>query len=169
MIYKATLDKTAKAVTAIVFILFISLVILPQFKEETVGTQASSFLGILFIVILITTYYFSIKSYQITENELIIKRPFDKVIFNKSVIKNVVKIDNVNIFLSVRTFGSGGVFGYFGTFWNKKFGNMTWYATRTDNVIIIETISNKKILITPDDYVKFYDQITSTFSLDKTV
>lgn len=169
MIYNATLDKASRAITVMFFVLFFIIAILPHFAAKSAGNQAYLLISIPFFVILSITYCFSIKSYQITENDVVINRPFDKVILDKSIIKNVSAIQNVNILLSIRSFGSGGMFGYFGIFWNKKFGKMTWYATRTNNVIIIETNLNKKILLTPNAHKKFFKELTASYNLDKGV
>ena len=32
---------------------------------------------------------------------------------------------------------------------------MTWYATRQDRTVLVETVDGKKIIITPDEAEKF--------------
>ena len=66
----------------------------------------------------------------------------------------------------MRKFGSGGVFGYIGKFWNKQQGNMIWYATDMKNPVMIETKNGKKIVLTPDDREQFLEQFTT---LEKTI
>jgi len=64
----------------------------------------------------------------------------------------------------MRLFGSGGLFGYFGLFWNREFGTMTWYATRRDQAIMIITSSHKKLVITPDEtdaFMQAYASLTT--------
>lgn len=51
----------------------------------------------------------------------------------------------------IRTFGVGGLFGYFGKYYANRIGNMTLYATQRKNRILIITKQHKKIVITPDD------------------
>jgi len=69
-----------------------------------------------------------------------------------------LKLESGKLTYSVRTFGVGGLFGYFGKFWNKEYGNMTWYATRRDKAIMIITKENKKIILTPDEVEKFINE-----------
>lgn len=52
---------------------------------------------------------------------------------------------------TIRTFGNGGLFGYFGKFYNAAFGKMTWYATRRNNYLVLSTSENGKIVLTPDN------------------
>ena len=51
----------------------------------------------------------------------------------------------------IRTFGSGGLFGYFGQFNYKGIGNVTLFATQKRNRVFIKTKQGRKIIITPDD------------------
>jgi hypothetical protein len=52
---------------------------------------------------------------------------------------------------TIRTFGVGGLFGYFGKFHTPGIGHSTFYATQRKNKILIVTSNDKKIVITPDD------------------
>ena len=56
---------------------------------------------------------------------------------------------------AVRIFGVSGLFGYWGKFSNTKLGSMTWYSTRRNNAVLITTIYNKKIVLTPNEPEKF--------------
>lgn len=160
MIYKATLDKTAKLLTIGITILFIGIAIGPKLFSKSENTE----IPIVVIIILFLTYGisygFSPKSYEINENSVVINRLFKNVIVNHSQIKNVLKLENGKLSWSIRTFASGGLFGYFGTFWNKEFGNMIWYATRKDKAIMVITNNNQKIILTPDETDKFINEFT---------
>ena len=46
---------------------------------------------------------------------------------------------------------SGGLFGFFGEFKNPVYGEMTWYATRSNHFVMLETMNDQKIVLTPDD------------------
>lgn len=69
----------------------------------------------------------------------------------RSHIKSLQLLDKKKLKGAIRTFGVGGLFGYYGKFANSTLGSMTWYATRMDKAILIETIANKKIIVTPDE------------------
>jgi hypothetical protein len=64
-------------------------------------------------------------------------------------------LDKETLSWSVRVFGVGGFFGYFGKFANTKLGTMIWYATPKDNIVLVEMLNNKKIILTPDEPEKF--------------
>ena len=155
MIFKATFDTAAKVVTIGITILFIAIAVGPQLVNKSANNSAPILISLLLFTIYGIAYIFSPKYYEITESSIVIKRPFKSISINRDTIKNLLVLENGNEIAAIRTFGVGGLFGYFGKFWNKQFGNMTWYATRRNKAIMIITLSNQKIVITPDDVETF--------------
>ena len=148
MTYKTSLDNLAKVITIIITILF-AVIIVGQFsliKDE--GKSVPTFTTILLSLIYFGTFSFKPISYKLTDDKLIIHRPlFD--------IKNVEQLDKEKLSWALRIFGVGGLFGYWGKFINTKLGSMTWYATRRNNAVLVTTIYNKKIVLTPNEPEKF--------------
>ena len=166
MVFKSSLDKTQKIITVAIIHLFTVLFFLgfPFSGKENITN--SLLIGLLFLVITIVAYAFSTKSIELNQNDLCVKRPFDKVILLRSDIIKIQKIEYKDLSSSLRTFGCGGLFGYFGKFWNKQQGSMTWYVTDMKNPVMIETKNGKKIVLTPDDREQFLEQFTA---LEKTI
>jgi hypothetical protein len=160
MIFKATLDNTAKFLTIGITILFFGIIIVPKLFGKNGNNEVSIILIIILCLTYGISYALSPKSYELNESSVIINRPFKNVILNRSQIKSILKLENGKLTWSIRTFGVGGLFGYFGKFWSKEFGNMTWYATRRDKAIMIITKENKKIILTPDEVEKFINEFT---------
>lgn len=160
MIFKATLDKTSKLLTVGITLLFLGITIGPKLFGKPGNTEIPIFISFVLFLTYVISYSFSPKSYEINETNVIIKRAFNNVTLNRSQIKDILKIENGKLYWSIRTFGVGGLFGYFGKFWSKEFGNMTWYATRRDKAIMIITKENKKIVLTPDEVEKFINEFT---------
>lgn len=158
MIYKATLDKTAKLLTIGITIIFIGIAVGPKLFSRSENTEMPIVLIIIIFLTYGISYGFSPKSYEINDNNVVINRLFKNVIINRSQIKDVLKLEKGKLTWSIRTFASGGLFGYFGTFWNKEFGNMTWYATRKNKAIMLITSNNKKIILTPDEIDQFINE-----------
>jgi hypothetical protein len=50
---------------------------------------------------------------------------------------------------AVRTFGNGGLFGYYGWFW-KKGGAFRLFATRRDRLVEI-VVGGKRVVVSPDE------------------
>jgi hypothetical protein len=139
-------------------ILFIGIAIGPILFSKSENTEMPIVLIIILFLTYGISYGFSPKSYEINDNDLVINRLFKNVIIHRSQILNVSKLENKKLSWSIRTFASGGLFGYFGIFWNKEFGNMTWYATKKDKAIMLITSNSKKIILTPDDIDQFINE-----------
>ena len=155
MTYKTSLDDLAKVITIIITILFAGIIV-GQFsliKDE--GKSVPTFTTILLSLIYFGTFSFRPISYKLTDDKLIIHRPLFDIKIKRTEIKNVEQLDKEKLSWAMRIFGVGGLFGYSGKFINTKLGSMTWYATRRNNAVLVTTIYNKKIVLTPNEPEKF--------------
>ena len=117
----------------------------------------------IFILVLIYLIVFLYRPicYTITNDLLIIHRPLTDIKIARKDIHNIELLDKVRLKGTIRTFGVGGLFGYWGKFTNSKIGEMIWYATRRDNAVLVTTFGNKKIVLTPDEPGLFVSTIRS--------
>jgi hypothetical protein len=145
LIYKASLDKTAIIITNIITLIFGALIVF-----NFLLSLAIILLLIYFICLLLKPI-----NYQITEKELIIHRLIKNVHIKRSEIESLEVLEKSALSGSIRIFGVGGLFGWYGRFANKQLGTMTWYVTRRDKPILILTKSNKSIIISPDEVETF--------------
>lgn len=161
MYYKASLGNSAKIITAIVGTIFIASM-LPGILISRNGNDVIPYgIALLCISVLVFTKGYSTSGYEINDGMLKIKRPFGAKIFDMQQFKMAEKIATKEIRYSFRTFGNGGLFGYYGKFWNKKFGSMTWCATNLKNAVLIRLNDGRKIIVTPDDPELFLAAIRS--------
>jgi hypothetical protein len=150
-IFSASMDSFAKNITSILPLIILVFVLIPlNSKNENDIIESIIPFAIVFLVYLFCFLYRPI-DYRTTDNKLIINRLIKKVILDKSEILNVVLLTNEDLKWTIRTFGVGGLFGYFGKFRNSKIGNMTWYATRRNQAILINLNDGQRIVITPDN------------------
>ena len=155
MTYKTSLDNFAKVVTIVTTILFAAIIV-GQFsliKDE--GRSVPIFTTIILLLIYFGTFLFRPISYKLTDDKLIIHRPLSDIKIIRAEIQNVEQLDKEKLSWAFRVFGVGGLFGYWGKFSNTKLGSMTWYATRRNNAVLVTTIYNKKIILTPNEPEKF--------------
>lgn len=147
MKYTASFDLWNRGTTIFVFVLLLA---------------ASGFIlynrpGIRYLTLLliwavpIVSYAFSPQYYIIEDKRVIIKRLVSSVVINRAEIKSVDIIPQDDMKWTLRVFGSGGFFGYYGKFSNKKFGMMTWYTTQRKNYVMLTLESGEKIVLTPDN------------------
>jgi len=156
MIFKASLDKTAIGITIFIAALFACIIgiVYAIYASKGALYPVYSF-AIILLMIYCLAFAFHPTAYKITGDELIIYRPIWNVRIKRTAIKSIAIVDKNEINGAVRTFGVGGVFGYYGCFANYTLGSMTWYATRKDTAVLITTTNNKKIVVTPDEPEQF--------------
>lgn len=151
MYFKASLDIFSKITTAAVAGLLLILIVFQIVPFTQINYWSIGLSGSLYLALFLVTYGFHTTGYEITDTELIIKRPFKNKIYDRSSIAQVVPIENSVLRKSIRTFGVGGVFGYWGKFANVKYGVTTWYATRRKDAVLVAFTTNHKIVLTPND------------------
>jgi Bacterial PH domain len=155
MTYKTSLDNLAKGITIGVTILF-AIIIIGQYSIiKDAGQAIPIYTTVTLLLIYFIAFAFRPINYSLTADKLIIHRLFADVKIDRNQIKSVELLDKNEIGWAFRTFGVGGLFGYYGKFANTKLGNMTWYATRKDRTVLVQTSDNKKIILTPNDPDKF--------------
>jgi hypothetical protein len=155
MTYKASLDRTAIIVTIAVTLLFavVIFVTYPLLREKVHINPF--YLPIVVIIIYAGAYLFRPVGYTVTPEELIVRRMVLSVHIRRSDILRVEQIDRKMIRGSIRTFGVGGLFGYYGYFSNMTLGRMLWYVTSRDKPVLVTTRENRKIIVTPDNPGQF--------------
>jgi hypothetical protein len=150
MIYKTSMDNVTKGITVGVTILF-AIIIAGQFAViKDAGHAVPIYTTILLILIYFIAFAWRPVSYEISAEQVIVHKLFKNVKISRDLIDQVEIIGNDKIRPALRTFGVGGLFGYYGNFASFKMGAMTWYATRRNNTVLIRTKKNKKIILTPD-------------------
>jgi hypothetical protein len=156
MIYKATLDRTSKLITGLALVLFLVVIYLNIQAIDFETNQWFHYGANIFTLTILTIVYstcFLLRpiKYIVDREKITIKRPIKDITITRKSIKNVFVTKKDTMKWTIRTFGNGGFFGYYGKFRNENFGNMKWYATKRDNYLILETNDNQKIVLTPDD------------------
>lgn len=99
-------------------------------------------LGIVAIWVLL-----SIPRYLLLDDKsIVITHPIGQSVILKSDIIEVRAIERSDIRGSIRLFGSGGFFGWFGIFRNNKFGTYRLYCGQLENLYLVKTLTKKYII-----------------------
>jgi len=152
MEFSASYDKATKVITALIVVLMLVVLASMWISLKAAGPLLPllCMAGAGFLAVLMP-YGFSVKKYQLNNEALIICRPFGNKHILLTTLRSAAVIDPKLLRWSWRIFGSGGMFGYYGTFGNKQFGTMKWYMTRRDRAVLITTVQNRKLVLSPDD------------------
>jgi len=156
MKFKASLDTLAKILTACIIICFVVIGFgriraIAINHADTTALYVNISIIVFFILIVVFTYLFAPQAYMIDNDELVIKRPIKDKKIKFLDIKGIRIANDFELNRAIRTFGVGGMFGYFGKFYCASLGSMTFYATQRKNRVIIQTKQGRIIIITPDD------------------
>ncbi len=154
---KASYDRMVWVITGLTVLLLLTLIGFSLYEVLFGYGQRGSVLMHVLILIsllatLILTYGFAPSSYSVIDDSIVIHRklfgekriPLSDVSAIRSVSKGEMKG-------SMRTFGVGGLFGFFGHFRSRDLGAYRMYGSRWSNFVLIELKNGKKILITPDE------------------
>lgn len=161
MTYKASLGRLAVIVTVATTLLFAFIIITQLSLIDDVGyTEPMLSAGSLLVIYL---WCFALRptSYTLTGEAVVINRFIGKRSIPRARVLSAEVMDKKLLNGSIRTFGVGGLFGYFGRFANHRFGVMRWYATRRDRAVLLRTEDNQKIVLTPDDVEGFLSELNA--------
>jgi hypothetical protein len=164
--FKASLDNLSKGLTVFCIVLSIFVpvsILIPLYTNHQLPFMAYvtvGFVTLIVWVVIIAMYLYRPLEYDVDEKLFSIKMPVRRSKISRLNIKQVRVVEPEELRFVIRTFGNGGIFGYTGWYYNRQIGKMRWFATQRKNYILIETIDNKRIIITPDDPDGFLKEIS---------
>ena len=131
------------------------------YLESLPWPSSMLWLKYLLTIILLTTVIVGVGYMPIrlkaNDEKVTVRRLFGSLEIPLNEVIETRRIFKSDINGSIRTFGSGGLFGYLGRFKNDRLGNYTMYATELNNLILVRT-SNKKYVFScsrPQEFVEF--------------
>ena len=156
MKYTASLDKLAKRITYTIIIVFAIIIvsIIATIVSEPEDTKNLIFnIGsILFLsLIIFVSWYYAPKSYWVENDNLIIHRIAKDKAIKITDISDVYVMEENALNSVIRTFGVGGLFGYYGRFYAKGVGKIIFYATRRNPKVFIKMKDERQYIISPDN------------------
>ena len=156
MEYKASLDTLSKVITAGTFLLFVgvgyrSVKALLNANGDVTTILIHAAIILFLTGVLTVSFLFSPRSYKLTKDHLIINRPIGDIQIALSEIEEARAIQEGEMNSTVRTFGNGGLFGYYGKYHNPQLGHMKFYTTKRNNRVLVKKTDGKKIIISPDN------------------
>lgn len=151
MIFKASFDWTVKILTAAFCLFYFTFLFLGIFNFDTFGTII---FPLIMTLIVVGSYLWHVQSYEVTDGGIEIKRPIGSKLISFRSINYVKNLKKDDLGIVIRTFGNGGLFGFYGMFGSSNQGKITFYGTQQRNYVIVETDS-KKYVLTPDEPLEF--------------
>ena len=162
-VYRASADPFVNGLTyGLVFFLgvlalgfLVAAYFLPYWSMRSVFVAAA----VLCLSIPLLSYLYSPRSYALTPQSLIVRRPVKDVEIPIGSIRDVEKTAAwFGAAWKTLPGGNSGLFGIYGTFYNDELGRFRMYATRARDAVIVHTDA-EKIVLTPDDRDRFVEEL----------
>lgn len=152
----ARLDKLATIVTAFVTVLLVGLSIFFIIK-----VPFGWLFAILMMSIVIFSYLLSPARYFFDGRKLVIEKVIGKkIIIPLEDVEGYTMIPDFTKLRVARTFGNGGLFGYYGSFSTAEYGTLNCQLKNLKQVLIIKT-SHRTYAISPADAKRFEEYFTN--------
>lgn len=144
--FRARYDRLSKGSTALVLVLLAGAALLVLWRPVPVAWVRYQLL-LLFVLIPALTYSYSPLGYSVGPEGVRIHRLRGPVLVPLAAIRGARRAapDELG---GIRTFGSGGLFGFFGRFWSRRFGHYRAYVTHRHNLVVVE--AERVYLLSPE-------------------
>lgn len=140
MEFRASWDTATKLISASVVALLLAIAF------TTKSVIAGGLIAVLFAV----TYAWSPAGYSVSAGTVVIRRLIGNIVIPAESIRQVRTAAAEDFRGCLRIFGSGGLFGYYGTFRTAALGKSTWYITNRSHAVVLSRDSGT-VLVSPDD------------------
>ncbi len=139
--------------TGIVTVVLALLIALAVFLDAQIGMVARvSLIGVV-LVVLLGSAALMVRGYTLTQDEVVVRRMGWATRLPLATLQSVEgKADAMQG--SLRLFGIGGLFSYWGWYWNRRLGRYFAFATDTSRCVILR-YPNRTVVITPHDPQQF--------------
>lgn len=148
MKFAASFDRTTKIVSGLVCLFLLAIVIV-------IHNLLASWLAAL---VLIVALAYAPRGYMLEGRSILVRRFAGRAVIALDDIREARRATAEDFRGSRRLWGSGGLFGYYGTFSTDKLGKSTWYVTNRSNCVVVIT-GRKTALFSPDDANGFLSAI----------
>lgn len=157
LVFTASMDKTTKIMTVVVVLLVVGLSLLTLFVTKDIAVRPI-WVFLPSFVIMGVAYAWAPQHYEIHPDKVVVARLIGKVDIPRKSITHVSLPGKLAMKGTLRTFGVGGFFGYYGRFYNSTLGKMTWYVTHRSQLVLL-AVEGRKIMVSPDDVSLFVGQL----------
>ncbi len=162
-------------VLAAMAIFFVSMGLVPYFKQanhisyyDFIRLQKNNIaipyviLTPLFIAVCLAySYWNRVRLLTIAEGKLIIERKRKTVSIALGEVDNILLVPTKDIMFSTYQDSTWrrSLVGFTGKYYNKNYGEMQWYCTKSKNYVLLTLKDKRKIAFTPDEPERFVNEV----------
>ena len=139
--FGATYDQSTKVVSACVLALLVAVAFL---------ARGAWWAPIFAVAVFALSFAYSPRGYAISGGSFRVKRLAGDVVFPLDRLRFVRYATSADLWGSVRLWGSGGLFGYYGWYWSRALGRARWYVTDRSRAVVLAD-GEQLVVVSPDD------------------
>lgn len=162
--FSASFDKATELLTLISFRIVLPLLIVYFVMEFAQNPVDASVMLVFLSATGVYCLVFRPWSYILMQDGVVIHRLIGDIRIPFSNIRKFRRLSTDELKLVRGVYGFSRISGYFGKYTDPILGRLTFYATRRDRSILIET-GNEKIVISPDHTELFMEKMTKLSEL----
>ena len=145
-------DKTLWVLTSLIFVLYAGFSAWKLWEIFTLDDTSRSLAELLtFNAVMLPTMLIceglAPQRLEIGAKKLVILRRYKSITISSKDVISVEHLPKNGLRGAVRTFGVGGLFGYFGSYYKAGIGAFKLYATSQDDLFLIRLVNGKNIVI----------------------
>lgn len=162
MHYKATLGTSARWITILTTLLLIFIPLIILVTAGTLEQPAILFPMLLPILIPVICFAYRVTGYELDNKQILVKRMVGDFLVSLNEIDSI-EVNPDAMKRSFRTFGNGGLFGFYGRFRNSIYGPYRAFVTDPKNSVILK-LQKSTIILSPDQPQKFAEKLAEKLS-----
>mgnify|MGYP003799290489 CR=1 FL=1 len=165
--FNCSWGRMTRWITGGVFCLILFLIVLFSVTgfsdpDKTIGKSLACVVTVsVCLAVVVIPAFFAPLKYYMTSEKIGVSRLGRDIVIPLGDIENVQIAQSADFSGTLRVFGSGGLYGSIGLFWNKRMGSFRAYTTRNDSLVIIKMKVGKLIVLSPDDSEAFVQAFVS--------
>jgi hypothetical protein len=149
--FPASMDRTTRWLSVLVLLTLVIVTVL-------VGSEAPRavlwrVLGLNLLIVGLS-WGWAPRGYDVDGERLVVKRPLGSVTLPLASLQEATAAEYDDLGWVLRTFGNGGLFGWYGRFHSSGLGHHRWYASRRSGLVVLRW-PDRTVVISPDDRERF--------------
>jgi hypothetical protein len=159
--YRAPWDGLLKGMTAFSVVLLLVLSFVPA-QVAPIPPPIKAGIPALAMAIVLGTWAFAPRGYEIDGQRLIVRQNVGSKEYDLRGLRDVKAEDGAMLFRkTIRVFGVGGMFGYYGKFYNSQLGSFTAWVTDRNRAVALK-LQRGTIVVSPDDPILFSQEVRTS-------
>lgn len=144
--FRARYDRLAAGLTAVVLAVFAGGLVL-VLTQPVPSRELRLGLALLILLVPLVTYLYSPTGFSVGPEGVRIHKPGGTVLLPLGSLRAARRAAPGEL-CGLRTFGSGGLFGYFGWFWTRSLGHYRAYITSRHHMVLVQ--AERAYLLSPE-------------------